>query len=67
MIAVENSFIIFQSDLSDERALLRKVGDKISLLMDNGDTSLATDPRVVITSVTANEHEDQIFVTTSSG
>lgn len=67
LVAVENSFIIFQSDLSDERALLRKVGDKFSMFMDNGDTSLANDPRVVVTAVTANEHEDQIFVTTSTG
>ena len=37
------------------------------MFMDNGDTSLANDPKVVVTAVTANEHEDQIYVTTSSG
>ena len=67
MVAVENSFLIFVSDSSDERALLRKVGDKFSMLMDSTDNSLANDPRVVITAVTANEHEDQIYVTTNSG
>ena len=35
--------------------------------MENGDTSLANDPKVVVTAVTANEHEDQIFVTTNTG
>jgi hypothetical protein len=67
LIAVENSFIIFQADMSDERALIRKVGDKFSMLMEDGDTSLVNDNNVFVTAVTANEHEDQIFVSTSSG
>ena len=66
LVAVDNSFIVFQADPSDERALLRKVGEKFSMIMDNGDTSLH-DPKVAITGVTANEHEDQIYVTTNSG
>ena len=53
--------------MSDERALLRKVGEKFSMLLEKDDTSLVSDPRVVVTGVTANEHEDQIYVTTSTG
>ena len=44
--------------MSDERALLRKVGEKFSMLLEKDDTSLVSDPRVVVTGVTANEHED---------
>ena len=35
LVAVENSFIVFISDPSDERALLRKVGDKFSIMIQD--------------------------------
>ena len=35
LVAVENSFIVFISDPSDERALLRKVGDIFSIMIQD--------------------------------
>ena len=67
LVAVENSFIVFISDPSDERALLRKVGDKFSIMIQDDKDNQLSDQQFVVNAVAVNEHEDQIYVMTSHG
>ena len=67
LVAVENSFIVFISDPSDERALLRKVGDKFSIMVQDDKDGQPMDQGFIVNAVAVNEHEDQIYVMTSHG
>ena len=67
VICAENTFILYQCDDGDERALLRKDGDRIAINMKDATSAQLGGNSCTILAVTANEDEDRIYAVTSTG